>query len=66
MRCVTGSWGGWRPSLGGDVTVRGDAGGATAADVSRDRYHSWETDVWLAESPSHLFRFSGERFLGPP
>jgi adenine-specific DNA-methyltransferase len=27
---------------------------------------SWETEVWLAESPSHLIHFNGERFLGPP
>jgi len=26
---------------------------------------SWETDVWVAESPSHLIHFDGERFLGP-
>lgn len=26
---------------------------------------SWETDVWVAESPSHLIHFNGERFLGP-
>ncbi len=26
---------------------------------------SWETEVWLAESPTHLIHFNGERFLGP-
>lgn len=26
---------------------------------------AWETEVWLAESPSHLIHFNGERFLGP-
>ncbi len=26
---------------------------------------SWETDVWLAENPSHLIHFDGEKFLGP-
>jgi adenine-specific DNA-methyltransferase len=26
---------------------------------------SWETDVWVAESPTHLIHFDGERFLGP-
>jgi len=26
---------------------------------------SWETEVWVAEAPSHLFHFNGERFLGP-
>lgn len=25
----------------------------------------WETEVWVAESPSHLIHFNGERFLGP-
>jgi hypothetical protein len=26
---------------------------------------SWETEVWLAESPAHLIHFDGEKFLGP-
>jgi hypothetical protein len=26
---------------------------------------AWETDVWVADSPSHLIHFNGERFLGP-
>jgi hypothetical protein len=26
---------------------------------------SWETEVWVAEAPSHLIHFNGERFLGP-
>jgi hypothetical protein len=26
---------------------------------------AWETEVWVAESPSHLIHFDGERFLGP-
>ncbi len=26
---------------------------------------SWETEVWLAETPTHLIHFNGERFLGP-
>lgn len=26
---------------------------------------SWETEVWVSESPSHLIHFNGERFLGP-
>lgn len=25
----------------------------------------WETEVWVAESPSHLIHFDGEKFLGP-
>lgn len=26
---------------------------------------SWETEVWVADSPSHMIHFDGERFLGP-
>ena len=26
---------------------------------------AWETEVWVAESPSHLIHFNGVRFLGP-
>jgi hypothetical protein len=26
---------------------------------------SWETEVWVAESPDHLIHFNGERFLWP-
>lgn len=26
---------------------------------------SWETEVWVAEMPTHLIHFNGERFLGP-
>lgn len=26
---------------------------------------SWETEVWIAETPGHLIHFNGERFLGP-
>jgi len=26
---------------------------------------AWETDVWVAEAPSHLIHFDGKRFLGP-
>ncbi|MBW1649301.1 MAG: restriction endonuclease [Deltaproteobacteria bacterium] len=26
---------------------------------------AWETEVWVAGSPSHLIHFDGERFLGP-
>jgi adenine-specific DNA-methyltransferase len=25
----------------------------------------WETEVWIADSPSHMIHFNGERFLGP-
>jgi adenine-specific DNA-methyltransferase len=26
---------------------------------------AWETEVWVAESPTHIIHFNGERFLGP-
>ncbi len=26
---------------------------------------SWETEVWVADAPSHIIHFNGERFLGP-
>ena len=26
---------------------------------------SWQTEVWLADAPTHLIHFNGERFLGP-
>jgi len=26
---------------------------------------SWETEVWLVESPGHLIHFDGDKFLGP-
>ena len=26
---------------------------------------SWETEVWLADTPDHLIHFDGDRFLGP-
>jgi len=26
---------------------------------------AWETDVWVADSPSHLIHFKGERLAGP-
>jgi hypothetical protein len=25
----------------------------------------WETEVWIAEFPTHIIHFNGERFLGP-
>jgi hypothetical protein len=30
-----------------------------AADIA------WETEVWVAENPSHLIHFNGDRFMGP-
>lgn len=26
---------------------------------------SWETEVWIADSPTHMIHFNGSRFLGP-
>ncbi len=26
---------------------------------------AWETEVWIAEAPSHIIHFNGDRFLGP-
>lgn len=26
---------------------------------------AWETEVWVAEAPSHMIHFDGKRFLGP-
>lgn len=26
---------------------------------------AWETEVWIAEDPTHMIHFNGERFLGP-
>lgn len=26
---------------------------------------AWETEAWVAEAPSHMIHFNGERFLGP-
>lgn len=26
---------------------------------------AWETEVWIANAPSHIIHFNGERFLGP-
>ena len=26
---------------------------------------SWGTEVWIAEAPTHMIHFNGDRFLGP-
>lgn len=36
-----------------------------ATFIRYGREVAWETDVWVAENPSHLIHFNGERFLGP-
>jgi hypothetical protein len=36
-----------------------------AAATQYWREISWETEVWLADAPTHMIHFNGERFLGP-
>ena len=42
-----------------------------SAFPDRDEYRrhmadiAWETEVWLADSPSHMIHYNGEKFLGP-
>lgn len=41
---------------------------AFADRASFARYSSdigWETEVWIAEAPTHMIHYNGERFLGP-
>ena len=26
---------------------------------------SWESEVWIADNPSHMIHFNGDKFLGP-
>jgi phage terminase large subunit-like protein len=26
---------------------------------------AWETEVWVADNPTHMIHFNGSRFLGP-
>lgn len=47
----------------GPVFVTAFADRSTLAKYVADI--SWETEVWVAESPSHLIHFNGDRFLGP-
>ena len=42
------------------VTNNGPVGqGSLPLDIS------WETEVWCADTPTHLIHFNGKRFLGP-
>ena len=50
-------------STAGLVLVTAFADRATLARYLADI--AWETEVWVAEAPSHLVHFDGERFLGP-
>ena len=34
-------------------------------DINVAVYLSWETEVWVADSPGHMIHFDGKRFLGP-
>ena len=42
-----------------------------SAFPDRDEYRrhmadiAWETEVWLADSPTHIIHYNGEKFLGP-
>jgi hypothetical protein len=36
-----------------------------ATYVRYAREVAWETDVWVADNPTHLIHYNGERFLGP-
>lgn len=55
------------------VLMQGSAAGLVFVTAVPDRRTltkhlrqiAWETDVWVAENPSHLIHFNGERFLGP-
>jgi type II restriction enzyme len=53
----------FKESIAGMVFVSAFPDAATfrrhAADIS------WETEVWIRESPTHMIHYNGERFLGP-
>jgi hypothetical protein len=36
---------------------------ATFCDVAGEI--AWETEVWIADRPTHMIHFNGDRFLGP-
>jgi BsuBI/PstI restriction endonuclease domain len=42
-----------------------DAGIAIYNPDKLDGEIAWETEVWVANAPSYLIHFNGERFLGP-
>ena len=50
-------------STAGLVYVTAFANKKSMKDYASDI--SWETEVWVAESPDHMIHFNGERFLGP-
>ena len=52
-----------RPPSAGLVFVTAFENRRTLAKYVADI--SWETEVWVAENPTHLIHFDGERFLGP-
>jgi len=47
----------------GKVFVTAFADQKTMVKYARDI--AWETEVWIAEHPSHLIHYNGDRFLGP-
>ena len=50
-------------STAGIVYVTAFLDRATMVSYLRDI--SWETEVWVADAPTHMIHFNGERFLGP-
>ncbi|GAB1475871.1 hypothetical protein MASR2M70_07030 [Bacillota bacterium] len=26
---------------------------------------AWETEVWIADNPTHMIHFNGDKFMGP-
>jgi len=53
----------FRDSKGGIVYVTAFPNRATMGRYLAEI--AWETEVWVADAPSHLIHFNGERFLGP-
>lgn len=53
----------FRKSKAGLVYVTAFTDRRTMTKYLRDI--SWATEVWVAESPTHLIHFNGDRFLGP-
>ena len=46
-----------------------DAAALTSLGVTIEEHGKmpdvWETEVWVADAPTHLIHFNGRRFLGP-
>ena len=56
-----------------EKATRGCSAGIVYVSVFKDRKSfarwcvdiSWETEVWIADSPDHMIHFNGGKFLGP-